>query len=85
MLKGYKLTVHHFAINYNRFEVAKLVLKLAFLVLSSEKVDPILDQITLHKQSKLERSRSEYHPCNRTYLSSQLLRLIAQRGPIIDF
>ena len=50
--------MHHFAINYNRFEVAKLVLKLAFLVLSPEKVDAILHQITLQKQSKLERSRN---------------------------
>ena len=51
MLEGDKLPVYDFSIDDNRFEVAKLVLEFTFLVLPSEKVDAILHQITLNKQT----------------------------------
>lgn len=46
-LNLHKLSVHHFTVNNDRLEVAELVLELSLLVLPSEEVDTVLNQVAL--------------------------------------
>ena len=42
-----EVAVHNLTVNDDRFEVAKLVLQLAFLVFATEVVDAFLDRVAL--------------------------------------
>ena len=42
-----EVAVHHLTVDNHGFEVAKLILQLAFLVFATEIVDAFLDRVTL--------------------------------------
>lgn len=46
-----EFAVHNFAINHGRFKVSEFILEFALLVLSSEKVDALLDLVTFARHN----------------------------------
>ena len=47
-----EVSMHHLSVDNDRFEVAKLILQLSFLVFASKEVDAFLYRITLIKINK---------------------------------